>query len=709
MARRPKKRDKLAAGARGDADRAEPRKQERPFLSGLIYPRRDMRSRARLASSALLALAALAPLASSPARAADPVPSLDLRGFRAPIDPSSGVYVQPADAPDTGEWNVGAWFSYAFRPITLRDAKTGARVFDVQKHQLTTDVVASVGLWHRLQLGFDLPVVVFQSGDKPTAAATRAVGDYVLPAQAFGDLGLDAKLTLVRPTGGEMGGFALALDERLTVPTGDTSSFLGEGSVTSEARLLPEYRLAGLGFHGALGFKVRGHREDFACNAVGEAACKSRFGHELPFGLGISFRPEMLGIDEKGRMTWFLEMHGHLPAGPEKPFTSTAASSLELDLASRFAVGADVSILAGLQTSLLSGVGAAPIRGMISLSWAPRNHDKDGDGIPDDVDQCPDLPEDKDGFQDADGCPDADNDEDGIPDKLDKCPNTKEDVDGFQDADGCPDLDNDQDRIPDTEDACPNEPGAPDPDPKKNGCPVRDKDGDGVPDDKDACPDEAGPASADPKINGCPVGKDSDGDGVPDVDDACPRVKGVRSANPKENGCPDPDPDKDTFVGDEDKCPTEPETWNGFKDDDGCPDAPPKKARPVVTLKEGKKDALPSVELSVGLRFTAGNEVEAASLLTLRALASELAKHPEWKVIVGARVSPKGGDAEADARAKAVAAALRRFARREQAAETGAWGVVKAAPRAAEFGIGFVLVGPGSTGAQEPHKPKTAP
>jgi len=33
-------------------------------------------------------------------------------------------------------------------------------------------------------------------------------------------------------------------------------------------------------------------------------------------------------------------------------------------------------------------------------------HDKDGDGIVDDLDKCPDQPETKNGFQDADGCPD---------------------------------------------------------------------------------------------------------------------------------------------------------------------------------------------------------------------------------------------------------------------------------------------------------------
>jgi len=41
----------------------------------------------------------------------------------------------------------------------------------------------------------------------------------------------------------------------------------------------------------------------------------------------------------------------------------------------------------------------------------------------DDFDECPDEPEDHDGFEDADGCPDPDNDRDGILDIDDKCPN----------------------------------------------------------------------------------------------------------------------------------------------------------------------------------------------------------------------------------------------------------------------------------------------
>ena len=66
--------------------------------------------------------------------------------------------------------------------------------------------------------------------------------------------------------------------------------------------------------------------------------------------------------------------------------------------------------------------------------------DRDKDGIPDNLDKCPDDPEDKDGFEDDDGCPDPDNDKDGILDKNDACPNEPETVNGVDDEDGCPDT-----------------------------------------------------------------------------------------------------------------------------------------------------------------------------------------------------------------------------------------------------------------------------
>jgi OOP family OmpA-OmpF porin len=118
--------------------------------------------------------------------------------------------------------------------------------------------------------------------------------------------------------------------------------------------------------------------------------------------------------------------------------------------------------------------------------------DRDGDGILDKVDKCPNDPEDKDGFKDEDGCPDNDNDNDGIADKVDKCPNDPEDKDGFEDDDGCPDDDNDKDGLADKVDKCPNEAEDKDGFEDDDGCPDDDNDKDGIADKDDKCPLEPG-------------------------------------------------------------------------------------------------------------------------------------------------------------------------------------------------------------------------
>lgn len=133
--------------------------------------------------------------------------------------------------------------------------------------------------------------------------------------------------------------------------------------------------------------------------------------------------------------------------------------------------------------------------------------DRDRDGIFDSEDKCPDEPEDKDGFEDLDGCPDPDNDQDKILDLTDRCPLVPEDIDEFEDEDGCPDPDNDQDKILDAEDECPLEPEDIDEFEDQDGCPDPDNDQDKIPDIRDLCPNE-------PEI----VNGIADNDGCPDAE-----------------------------------------------------------------------------------------------------------------------------------------------------------------------------------------------
>ena len=134
----------------------------------------------------------------------------------------------------------------------------------------------------------------------------------------------------------------------------------------------------------------------------------------------------------------------------------------------------------------------------------PVDDDPDHDGITGAADQCPADPEDKDGYQDDDGCPEPDNDADGILDPNDRCPLEAEDRDGFQDEDGCPDPDNDTDGIPDGADRCPLEPEDKDGYQDDDGCPDPDNDGDGVIDGLDKCPDQPETKNGFADDDGCP-------------------------------------------------------------------------------------------------------------------------------------------------------------------------------------------------------------
>lgn len=165
--------------------------------------------------------------------------------------------------------------------------------------------------------------------------------------------------------------------------------------------------------------------------------------------------------------------------------------------------------------------------------------DTDGDGVPDELDQC----QFEAGTKETKGCLDSDGD--GIIDRLDLCP------DDFGEARerGCPvEKDTDQDGIIDKLDACPQTAGVI----SLNGCP--DKDKDGLSDIDDACPEVYGPLAT----RGCP---DKDNDLITDAKDDCPDQAGPS----RTFGCPDRD--QDAVADRDDKCPD----LAGFEGSTGCP------------------------------------------------------------------------------------------------------------------------------------------
>jgi outer membrane protein OmpA-like peptidoglycan-associated protein len=247
--------------------------------------------------------------------------------------------------------------------------------------------------------------------------------------------------------------------------------------------------------------------------------------------------------------------------------------------------------------------------------------DRDGDGILDGADRCVLVPEDRDGFQDEDGCADTDNDGDGILDTADGAPNDPEDRDSFEDTDGVPDPDNDKDTVLDNVDDCPLEAGVA----ERKGCPFVDGDGDGLADDADKCPGDPEDADSFQDEDGCPD-TDDDQDGIVDGSDRCPREAGP-SAN---QGCPDADRDGDTVVDRLDNCPDE----KGSPANAGCV------KKQLVALGEGKLDILDKIYFK-----TNKDVIQRRSFKLLDNVVAVLAAQTQIKVRIEGHTDDKGNDA----------------------------------------------------------------
>ena len=201
------------------------------------------------------------------------------------------------------------------------------------------------------------------------------------------------------------------------------------------------------------------------------------------------------------------------------------------------------------------------------------------------------------GWRDTDG--------DFIEDKLDKCPLKPEDFDSFEDEDGCPEFDNDGDALADSVETNTGEYISADStgtDPN-----VADTDMDGVNDYDEIYTYNTNPLTVDSdtdslsdgdeinKYKTDPNNVDTDNDALNDYDEI-----NVHQTDPT-----NPDTDGDGVLDGVDKCPLEPETYNGFQDEDGCPDKKPEivftKKAPIIL--DGVNFKVGSAELTSGAKL----------------------------------------------------------------------------------------------------------
>jgi outer membrane protein OmpA-like peptidoglycan-associated protein len=391
--------------------------------------------------------------------------------------------------------SVGLYLSYVHSPLELWSESRDRTVSEVIRYRVNMDLLIALGLGHSFEIGVALPTTLAQDSDE------SALRYELLDAAAgpgIGDLRLSAKVHLMR-----RGPVGLAAALTMGLPSGSRENLLGADGVSFVPRAIVsvDTRVLDIGFN--IGFRIRNKQNVTVSSAQEQVTVNDDLLLSLAARVPLVEDHLDLVVDS------FMAVAVDEQDEEEIP--------LEVMAGLRYTLPAGFTLNVGAGPGLTRGIGTPGFRLLAGLGYqytpakpppreeAPAETDHDGDGLLHGKDMCPVEPEDKDGFEDNDGCPDPDNDGDGVLDGEDRCPLEPEDRDEYEDDDGCPDPDNDGDGVPDLRDKCPLEP--------------EDKDGF---EDADGCPDQ-----------------DNDGDGIPDITDRCPQTPETVNGVDDDDGCPD--------------------------------------------------------------------------------------------------------------------------------------------------------------------------
>lgn len=332
---------------------------------------------------------------------------VDAERFRPAVTHDGFVNAESSAVRDTDDrFEFGAYLNYQRNPLVITDAD-GNIVSSIVDGRAGLDLVGSATLVGPLSLGVGLPVHFAQTGDADPNGG------------GLGDLRVVPKVRLLD----DRRSFGLALAVELRAPTA-SADFTGGSGVTVFPKIIADHLFrSGLRIGVNAGVLLRETQTLGNLEAGSEAAYAAALGYR--FG-GMDGKTEV-GAELVGAVGLQETNREHLP--------------LEGFLYGRHALSQEWQILGGPAMGLVAGYGVPTVRGFVGVRYAPTNNDRDGDGIGDSHDLCPDIPEDRDGYEDHDGCPeeDPDRDGDGVPDRDDLCPNEPETINGVDDHDGCPD------------------------------------------------------------------------------------------------------------------------------------------------------------------------------------------------------------------------------------------------------------------------------
>ena len=330
---------------------------------------------------------------------------------------------------------IGVVADWAKSPFILKnpDGSTRATVVD---SQMFLHAGASLVLLNRIRLGISVPVNVIDSG---STAGSSAGSTYYAPNNlGMGDARIGADIRLV---GTYASPFTLAIGGQFFVPTGSPDNYTSDGLSHGLVRMQAAGEAGIFAWAVNVGYQFRAY-ETFVDG--------SAYGSGLIYGAAAGLRL----ADHK--LLVGPEIYGEANTANSGSFFAGGSTPVEAILGAHYTVGDDWRIGAGAGPGITRDLGSPEVRVLGMLEWAPAYHEKAAPPPP----PQPPSPEAKPSDRDGDGIADAD---DACPDK----PGVKTDN---PKTNGCP-ADRDGDGIIDSEDACPDAAGPKTDDPKTNGCP----------------------------------------------------------------------------------------------------------------------------------------------------------------------------------------------------------------------------------------------
>lgn len=340
--------------------------------------------------------------------AAPAAAQIDVERFKPAVTHDGWVTAEGSQVrPGADPWEFGLFLNYARNPLVVVD-DNGDKVASFVDGRMGIDALASMTLAGPFAVGLGMPLYVLQSGDVDPDSA------------GLGKLRVVPKLRLLDDREGL--GLALAAELRAPTHTGDFSGndgFEGGPRVIADARFRSGIRL---GVNVGAMFKKS------------ETFGNVEAGNELTYAAALGYR--------FGGLSGKTEIGFELAGGVGLAQSDNEELPLEALPFIRHNPSEEWEIMGGAGAGVIAGYGVPTWRLFVGVRFRPTSHDRDGDGIPDDEDACPDVAEDRDGDRDLDGCPeeDGDRDRDGVPDRDDQCPDKKETINGVDDDDGCPDT-----------------------------------------------------------------------------------------------------------------------------------------------------------------------------------------------------------------------------------------------------------------------------